>query len=90
MGDALHRAGLLRHGAGLVPSRTGMQSVTLEAERILRDLAVRGAIIPPERTEAIGRLLDETLWRVRAEPLTLAQRIAALMARPIVQEASHG
>ena len=58
--------------------------MTDEAERVLRDLAIRGAIIPPERTEEIGRLLDETLWRVRAEPLTLQQRIAALMARPLV------
>ena len=57
--------------------------MTDEAERVLRDLTVRGVTIPPERTKEIGRLLDETLWRVRAEPLTLAQRIAALMARPI-------
>ena len=61
-----------------------------EAERIMRDLAVRGVTIPPDRTDEIGRLLDETLWRVRAEPLTLEQRIAALMARPIVKEESHG
>ena len=59
--------------------------MTEESERILRDLTVRGVVIPPERTEEIGRLLDETLWRVRAEPLTLEQRIAALMARPLVK-----
>ena len=61
-------------------------SVTDETERVLRDLQVRGVVVPPERTEEIGRLLDETLWRVRAEPLTLEQRIAALMARPMVEE----